>query len=85
MGDVGETPARSSGGSHADIGGLGLPTNEEAIVSYLTNCYGGAGKKTAETLVEAFGADIFVVFETQTGRIAEIVPRRAPQVLAACD
>ncbi|MED5198583.1 MAG: hypothetical protein VYB51_02155, partial [Gemmatimonadota bacterium] len=82
VGDTGETPDRSSAGNDIDIGGLGLPTNERAIVSYLTNSYGGVGKKTAESLVEAFGADIFVVFETEPGRIAEIVPRRAPQVLA---
>jgi hypothetical protein len=82
VGDAGETPVRSSGGSNVDIGGLGLPTNEQAIVSYLTNSYGGVGKKTAESLVEAFGADIFVVFETEPGRITELVPRRAAQVLA---
>ena len=82
VGDTGETPDRSSAGNDIDIGGLGLPTNERAIVSYLTNSYGGVGKKTAESLVEAFGADIFVVFDTEPGRVAEIVPRRAPQVLA---
>ena len=82
VGDRGETPDRSSDGNDIDIGGLGLPTNERAIVSYLTNSYGGVGKKTAESLVEAFGADIFVVFDTEPGRVAEIVPRRAPQVLA---
>ena len=76
------TPDRSSAGPRIDAGGLGLPTSERAIVSYLTNSYGGVGKKTAESLVEAFGADIFVVFETEPGRVAEIVPRRAPQVLA---
>ena len=81
-GEAGGTPDRSSAGARIDTTGLGLPTSEGAIVSYLTNSYGGVGKKTAETLVEAFGADIFVVFETEPGRVAEIVPRRAPQVLA---
>ena len=82
VGKASGTPDRSSSGARIDAGGLGLPTSERAIVSYLTNSYGGVGKKTAESLVEAFGADVFVVFETEPGRVAEIVPRRAPQVLA---
>ncbi len=94
VGRAGGTPDGSSAGSTAasssatsaptavDASGLGLPTSERAIISYLTNSYGGVGKKTAETLVEAFGPDIFVVFENEPGRVAEIVPRRAPQVLA---
>ena len=82
MGTAGGTRDHSSVGARIDAGELGLPTSERAIVSYLTNSYGGVGKKTAESLVEAFGADIFVVFETEPGRVAEIVPRRAPQVLA---
>ena len=82
VGKAGGSPDRSSAGTHIDAGGLGLPTNERAIVSYLTNSYGGVGTKTAESLVEAFGADVFLVFETEPGRVAEIVPRRAPQVLA---
>ena len=79
---AGGAPDHSSAGARIDAGGLGLPTSERAIISYLTNSYGGVGKKTAESLVEAFGTDIFVVFETEPGRVAEIVPRRAPQVLA---
>ncbi len=75
-------PDGSGSGAPFDAGDLGLPTSERAIVSYLTNSYGGVGKKTAESLVEAFGADVFAVFETEPGRVAEIVPRRAPQVLA---
>ena len=82
VGKAGGSPDRSSAGTRIDAGGLGLPTNERAIVSYLTNSYGGVGTKTAESLVEAFGADVFLVFETEPGRVAEIVPRRAPQVLA---
>ncbi len=65
-----------------DAGDIGLPTSEQAIASYLTNSYGGVGKKTADALVEAFGSDIFTVFENEPERVAEIVPRRAHQVLA---
>ena len=82
VGKASGTPDRSVSGARIDAGALGLPTSKRAIVSYLTNSYGGVGKKTAESLVEAFGADVFVVFETEPGRVAEVVPRRAPQVLA---
>ena len=82
VGKAGRMADRPSPGARIDVGGLGLPTSERAIVSYLTNSYGGVGKKTAESLVEAFGVDVFLVFETEPGRVAEIVPRRAPQVLA---
>ena len=82
VGKAGGPPDRSPARTRIDVGGLGLPTSEKAIVSYLTNSYGGVGKKTAESLVEAFGADVFLVFENEPGRVAEIVPRRAPQVLA---
>jgi len=71
-----------SGGVRIDAVELGLPTSEGAIVSYLTNSYGGVGKKTAEALVEAFGREIFAVFENEPGRVSEIVPRRASNVLA---
>ena len=82
VGRAAGTPPRAAVGGRIDAGGLGLPTNESAIVSYLTDSYGGVGKKTAESLVEAFGVDIFAVFESDPGRVAAIVPRRAPQVLA---
>jgi hypothetical protein len=82
VGKVSGTPDRSSPGAGIDVGSLGLPTSERAIVSYLTNSYGGVGKKTAEALVEAFGPDIFGVFEREPARVADIVPRRALQVLA---
>jgi len=82
VGKAGGSPVRPAAGARTGVGGLSLPTNERAIVSYLANSYGGVGTKTAESLVEAFGADVFLVFETEPGRVAEIVPRRAPQVLA---
>ena len=82
VGKAGGSPDRPAAGASTDVGGLGLPTSGPAIVSYLTNSYGGVGARTAESLVEAFGADVFLVFETEPGRVAEIVPRRAPQVLA---
>ena len=76
------------GGSHTpqlggpQVGGLGLPTGAEAMISYLTNSYKGVGKKTAEALVGAFGESLFEVFQNEPRRVSEIVPRRAEQVLA---
>jgi uncharacterized protein (TIGR00288 family) len=81
VGNAAGTPPVATVGGRIDIGGLGLPTSESAIVRYLTN-YAGVGKKTAESLVEAFGVDIFTVFESDPRRVAALVPRRAPQVLA---
>ncbi len=82
VGRPGGTQDTSAGGGRVDAGDIGLPTSEQAIASYLTNSYGGVGTKTAAALVEAFGSDIFTVFENEPERVAEIVPRRAHQVLA---
>ena len=61
---------------------LGLPTDDAAVISYLTNSYKGVGKKTAESLLEAFGPDLFSVLEEEPDRIGPIVSgRRAEQLL----
>ena len=67
----------------ADIGvkDVGLPTSAKAISSYLSNSYRGVGKKTADALVEAFGKEVFSVFQNFPERVKEVVPRRADQVL----
>ncbi len=62
---------------------LRLPSGREPIVKYLSNSYGGVGKRTAETLVDALGDELFHVLETNPSRVAEILPpARAAQVLA---
>jgi uncharacterized protein (TIGR00288 family) len=67
-----------------DPGKLGLPTDGSAIISYLTNSYKGVGKKTAESLVEAFGSDVFAVLKDEPERIDPIVSgKRADQLLEA--
>ena len=73
------TPFRAG----ADIGvkDVGLPTSAKAISSYLSNSYGGVGKKTADALVEAFGKEVFSVFQNSPERVKDVVPRRADQVL----
>ncbi|UCC73519.1 MAG: NYN domain-containing protein [Gemmatimonadota bacterium] len=54
-----------------------------AIVSRLTG-YPGVGEKTAETLVEAFGAETLRILDEEPERVREVLPdRRAERVLEA--
>jgi hypothetical protein len=63
---------------------LGLPSDEGAIVRYLTHRYKGVGEKTAEALVEAFGQDLFRTMLDDPDAISRTVPaKRAEQVLEA--
>jgi len=74
-------PAAAAG---TDVSGLGLPTEPNSMVRYLTGRYKGVGQKTAETLVGALGSDMFSVFQDTPERLATIVPRgRADQILEA--
>jgi len=64
--------------------GLGLPTDRGAIVRYLAHRYKGVGEKTAETLVDELGVDVFRTFQEDPDAIARIIPpKRAEQVLEA--
>jgi len=64
------------------IAELGLPSDADSIVSYLTNSYKGVGKKTAEKLTEAFGDKVFEIFESSPGRVEEVLtPGRASALL----
>ncbi|MGD8362877.1 MAG: NYN domain-containing protein [Gemmatimonadota bacterium] len=85
-GDPSQDSHRSLSSLDADLdpGRLGLPTDGSAIISYLTNSYRGVGKKTAESLVEAFGSDVFAVLKDEPERIEPIVTgKRAEQLLSA--
>jgi len=65
-----------------DLQRLGLPTDSDAQVRYLTHRYQGVGKKTAEKLVEGFGEDIFTVFQEEPQRVQDVIPSaRAETVL----
>ena len=80
---AGHTPAPQVGGPF-DAAALGLPSDPAAIVRYLTHRYRGVGEKTAESLVERFGADLFRVLRDDPAAISEAVtPKRAEQVLEA--
>ena len=62
---------------------LGLPTDADAQIRYLTN-YRGVGRKTAEALVEGFGNELYTVLQHEPHRLGNVVPTgRAEQVLEA--
>ena len=66
-----------------DARALELPVSEKAIKSYLANRYKGVGIKTAERLVESFGADVFKVLQQAPERVRKTLSRaRANTVLA---
>ena len=61
---------------------LELPVSESSIKSYLANRYKGVGIKTAERLVEEFGAEVFKVFHHSPERVRRVLSRaRAETVL----
>jgi hypothetical protein len=75
---------RPSEGPPSDIDGLGLPIEPDAILRYLTHRYRGVGEKTAETLVEHFGAGLFKTLAEDPEAIGRVIPaNRAEQVLEA--
>jgi len=66
------------------VSDLALPSESGAIARYLSHRYKGVGEKTAESLVEALGADLFRTMHEDPDAIAKIVPKnRAEQVLEA--
>ncbi len=76
------TPTPTPKGASVDVEALRLPTDPDAVVQYLTNSYKGVGKKTAETLVEALGDNLFPTLQEDPGRIRSLLPpARAEKVL----
>ena len=61
---------------------LRLPTGRDSVIKYLSNSYRGVGQKTAESLVDALGEDLFRVLQTNPSRVEDILPpARAERVL----
>ncbi|NIP78682.1 MAG: hypothetical protein GWM90_05540, partial [Gemmatimonadetes bacterium] len=74
------------GAAAFDADELGLPTDEGAVIRYLSNSYQGVGQKTAEALIEAFGADrVFNGLNSHPGRVREVLGsgRRTEALLEA--
>ena len=67
-----------------DVKALGLPTTATSIRRYLAHRYKGVGVKTAERLVEHFGAEVFKIMKDEPERIRKTLPRlRADSVLTS--
>jgi uncharacterized protein (TIGR00288 family) len=67
-----------------DVKALGLPSEPDAMVRYLTSRYKGVGQKTAETVVSALGRDLFQTLHADPDRLGSLVPaKRAEQLLNA--
>ena len=65
-----------------DAKALELPTTVASIKSYLANRYKGVGIKTAERLVDHFGAEVFKVLHDDPNRARKVLSRaRADSVL----
>ena len=73
---------RESGAGSFDTQALRLPTGRDSMIQYLGNSYKGVGKKTAEALVDAFGAELFRVLHESPEKVESVVPSgRAEKVL----
>ena len=76
--------ASGVGTGDLDVRALGLPSEPDAMVRYLTSRYKGVGQKTAETVVSALGGDLFQILHAEPDRVASLVPaKRAEQLLTA--
>ena len=73
---------RTEAAASYDAKALGLPTTVASIKSYLANRYKGVGVKTAERLVDHFGAEVFKVLHDDPNRARQVLSRaRADSVL----
>ncbi|MEX2530214.1 MAG: PIN domain-containing protein [Gemmatimonadota bacterium] len=78
----GATPGRETVSGAPAPGALNLPTGRASTIKYLSNSYAGVGQKTAETLVDELGEDLFRVLQDDPGRVEALLPSgRAEKVL----
>jgi hypothetical protein len=83
-GGQGGAAVAAAPGPHTDLEGLGLPTEPDAIVRYLTHRYKGVGDKTAEALVERFGSALFTTLRDDPDAVVQVIPAgRAEQLIEA--
>jgi uncharacterized protein (TIGR00288 family) len=55
---------------------LGLPETSDEITTYLTTKYKGIGKKTAETLLDRFGAGLFEAMQNRPEEVKKALDER---------
>ncbi len=69
-----EAAPAAAGGEDFDPAELGLPTDEGAVIRYLSNSYQGVGQKTAEALIRTFGAErVFNGLHAEPDRVREVL------------
>jgi uncharacterized protein (TIGR00288 family) len=74
---AGELPAGS-------LEGLGLPSEPDAIVRYLTHRYKGVGEVTAQMLVDRYGSGLFTALRDDPQSVASVIPAgRGEQLIEA--
>lgn len=69
-----------------DAKDMGLPVDAGAVQRYLTNRYRGVGERTAEAMIEAFGAEhVFAALQAAPDRVVEMLGggRRANALIEA--
>jgi uncharacterized protein (TIGR00288 family) len=80
-------PSQSVSGATGTTGtmeGLGLPTEPDAIVRYLTHRYKGVGEVTAQMLVERYGSGLFSALRDDPQAVASVIPAgRGEQLIEA--
>jgi uncharacterized protein (TIGR00288 family) len=76
-------PARADGaGGAGGLDDLGLPTDRDEIVQYLTKAYKGIGRKTAETFVDEIGADsVFGTLHGAPDRVTALIGGKRGETL----
>ena len=66
------------------LDGLGLPSEPDAIVRYLTHRYKGVGEVTAQMLVDRFGSGLFTALRDDPDSVASAIPAgRGEQLIEA--
>jgi uncharacterized protein (TIGR00288 family) len=78
--DGGSVPTWPSG----SLEGLGLPSEPDAIVRYLTHRYKGVGEVTAQMLVDRYGTGLFAALRDDPQAVASVIPAgRGEQLIEA--
>jgi hypothetical protein len=76
--DASATEGGTVEGASASPGGS---SGDGDVVEHMVKNYAGVGRKTAEALVDAFGAEVFSVIDEQPDRITNVLPEHRAQAV----
>ncbi len=80
------TSARADGKSRGTLApaDLGLPVKADAVIEYLTRAYRGIGRKSAQSLIDAVGAEnVFTTLEAEPDRVRDVLGASRGETLLA--